>query len=319
MPLISADARWRFRVPGFLACFFACCLVGGALAQSTDEQLALITALQSDEDWTLLQRTPLQFPVYHPQGMTRVGDDFFMSSVEVIEAPQRLADPGSGYDRSAGRGIGHLLKFNSQGELLAHTTLGDGAMYHPGGMDFDGEHLWIPVAEYRPDSHSIVYQVDPDTLVATEAMRFEDHLGAVLRNPYDQILYAASWGSRYLYQIKAIGSSYQTAKVSKVEKRSSDVDYQDCQLLGPDRLLCSGIGSMEIDNTHRLTIGGIELLNTSSPIVLHKIRVNGTSPGSDFLTRNPFYFEMTPQGRGLFYFVPEDDTAALYQYSTAAQ
>jgi len=25
-------------------------------------------------------------------------------------------------------------------------------VYHPGGIDFDGVNIWVPVAEYRPDS-----------------------------------------------------------------------------------------------------------------------------------------------------------------------
>ena len=291
----------------------------GVAAQSAEEQVSFLSALQNDDDWTLLERTPLQFPVYHPQGMTRVGEHFFMSSVEVLQAPQRLENPDSDFDRTSGRGIGHLFKFNAHGELLAHTTLGEGTLYHPGGMDFDGEQLWIPVAEYRPNSHSVIYRVDPDTLDATEALRIEDHLGAVVHNPIDRNLYAASWGSRHLYQIDPFGDRYEAAFVSKSEKRGSDVDYQDCQLLSSDHLLCSGIASVVVEENSRRTIGGIEILNIPGLFVQHKIRVNGTSPGGEFLTRNPFYFEMTLEGRGLFYFVPEDDTAALYQFSPAAQ
>ena len=32
-------------------------------------------------------------------------------------------------------------------------------MYHPGGIDYDGRHIWVPVAEYRPNSRSIIYRV----------------------------------------------------------------------------------------------------------------------------------------------------------------
>ena len=37
-------------------------------------------------------------------------------------------------------------------------------MYHPGGIDYDGEYIWGPVAEYRPNSESIIYKVDAETL-----------------------------------------------------------------------------------------------------------------------------------------------------------
>ena len=47
-------------------------------------------------------------------------------------------------------------------------------MYHPGGIDYDGDDIWVPVAEYRPNSRSIVYRVDPETMKATEVFRFAD-------------------------------------------------------------------------------------------------------------------------------------------------
>lgn len=288
------------------------------VAQTNDEKLALITALSSDQNWVQLERTPLQFPVYHPQGMTRVGNFFFMSSVETIARPQALTD-NDRYDRTPGAGIGHLFKFNIDGELIAQTTLGENTIYHPGGIDFDGESIWVSVAEYRPDSHSIVYRVDPESLIATEVLRFDDHLGAIARDAQNGNLYGASWGSRRLYEWSSSAAGYSNQSVRQVNKVGSDIDYQDCQILLAGRMLCSGIGSMEIDNTHRLTIGGLELVNLDNLEVLHKIRVTGNTETREFLTRNPFYFEMTPQGRGLFYFVPEDDTAALYLYSAAVQ
>ena len=58
-----------------------------------------------------------------------------------------------------------------QGNLLADLTLGEGTIYHPGGIDYDGTYIWVPVAEYRPNSRSIVYRVDPDTMKATEMLR----------------------------------------------------------------------------------------------------------------------------------------------------
>ncbi len=57
---------------------------------------------------------------------------------------------------------------------------GDGAMFHPGGIDFDGQFIWVPVGEYRPDSRSIVYRVDPVTMAATGVVpstRFRSNCG----------------------------------------------------------------------------------------------------------------------------------------------
>ncbi|MFC3882117.1 DUF6454 family protein [Bacillus songklensis] len=46
---------------------------------------------------------------YHPQGMTKIGDLYYMSSVEIIEKPVKYDQPKDGYDRTPGKGIGHLI------------------------------------------------------------------------------------------------------------------------------------------------------------------------------------------------------------------
>ena len=57
--------------------------------------------------------------------MVKIGETFFVSSVEVR-------------DREAGQGIGHLYKIDRAGNLVADLTLGEGNIYHPGGIDYDG-------------------------------------------------------------------------------------------------------------------------------------------------------------------------------------
>ena len=94
------------------------------------------------------RRCRCAFRTFHPQGMVKIGETLFVSSVEVI-------------DRDAGKGVGHLFKIDMAGALVADLRLGEGAIYHPGGIDYDGTSIWVPVAEYRPDSRSIVYRVDP--------------------------------------------------------------------------------------------------------------------------------------------------------------
>jgi hypothetical protein len=101
-----------------------------------------------------------------------------------------------GYDRDTGEGAGHLFKFDKTGKLLADLPLGEGAVYHPGGIDYDGRYIWVPVAEYRPNSSAIVYRVDPATMKATEVFRYRDHIGGIVHNTDDNTLNGVSWGSR---------------------------------------------------------------------------------------------------------------------------
>ena len=140
------------------------------------------------------------FPTYHPQGMVKIGDVFYVSSVEVKVPTTRFPQPVDGHDRDTGQGIGHLFKIDRTGQLLADLTLGEGTMYHPGGIDYDGTNIWVPVAEYRPDSRSIIYRVDPQAMKATEVFRFADHIGAIVHNTDDNTLHGVSWGSRRFYR-----------------------------------------------------------------------------------------------------------------------
>jgi hypothetical protein len=126
--------------------------------------------------------------------MVKIADMIFVSSVEVTVPTKRFAQPTDGFDRDTGQGVGHLFKFTTDGKLVADLKLGDGTIYHPGGIDYDGKDIWVPVAEYRPNSRSIIYRVDPATMKPTEVLRFADHIGGIVRNTDDNTLHGVSWG-----------------------------------------------------------------------------------------------------------------------------
>ena len=129
-----------------------------------------VAGLTRDTNWRLVTSTPVAFPTHHPQGMVKVGDTFFVSSVEVRVPTVRFEKPVNGFDRDTGQGVGHLFKMTAAGSLISDLTLGEATMYHPGGIDYDGRHIWVSVAEYRPNSRSIVYRIDPDTMKAVEVL-----------------------------------------------------------------------------------------------------------------------------------------------------
>ena len=63
-------------------------VVLGAVASSSQAQAPAdiaerIMALTRDSQWTLVSSTPMQFVTHHPQGMVKIGDTLFVSSVEV--------------------------------------------------------------------------------------------------------------------------------------------------------------------------------------------------------------------------------------------
>jgi hypothetical protein len=280
-----------------------------------------LLSLDNNSDWSLKESIPLSFDSYHPQGLTRVDDYFFLSSVEVTERPVTLS--GQQFDRTNGAGIGHLFKFGLDGVLVDQVRLGEEATYHPGGIDFDGNSIWISVAEYRPDSKSIVYRVDPDSLEAEEVFRFDDHLGAIAFDPAASKIHGVSWDSEYLYSWDYSYSEevVETSAISapmKTRRGGSRIAYQDCQMLNSPAMVCSGIGNTVIDNTHTLTIGGIELLDMNGHNIEHRIPVFATTASGEFMVRNPSYLEFNDSAAHLFYFVPEDNASSLYVYEVTS-
>lgn len=280
------------------------CLAAG---RDGDETIVrLFRLLGKSTVWETVDRVPLRFNTFHPQGLVKIGPHFYLSSVETTEPPRKLDRPDErGRDRTPGRGKGHLFKFSRSGELLAHVEIREGAIYHPGGMDFDGESIWVPVAEYRPHSDSIVYRVDPAALKAAEAFRVGDHVGGVFRNTAKGVVHGVSWGSRRFYAWTAAGTELEVR-----DNPSHYIDYQDCRYLRPRWALCSGLNEYASGGRSFL-LGGLDLIDLESGAAIHQVPVAvHPSPGR-VLTHNPMDVEL--HGEALrFYFVPEDSPSTLY-------
>jgi hypothetical protein len=288
-----------------------------AVATSADTRATVgdrITSLARDSSWRLTSQVPVGFRTHHPQGMVRVGDTLLVSSVEITRRTVRYETPVHGYDRDTGAGKGHLFKLDLQGNLLADLPLGEGAIYHPGGIDYDGHHVWVPVAEYRPNSRSIVYRVDPRDMRATEVLRIDDHIGSVLRNPDDNTLHGVSWGSRRLYRWPLDTGGGVTAAAAQTTNPSHYVDYQDCKYVAGRRMLCSGVTEIRRANgAEPFSRGGLDLVSLADGRPLHQVPVLLWTPGGTAMTRNPVWIEAQPSGLRA-YFMPEDDRSTIYVY-----
>jgi hypothetical protein len=293
-------------------------------AQSREAIAEAVSSLTRDSRWTLVRSVPVAFKTFHPQGMVRIGDELFVSSVEVREPTKRGPQPDGRSDRDVGAGVGHLFKMTMTGALVADLTLGEGSLYHPGGIDFDGTHIWVAVAEYRPDSHSIVYRIDPQTMKATEVLRAPDHLGAVVHNTDDRTLHAVSWGSRRFYRWAldrdgSVRDRDQPLDRVRTINHSHYVDYQDCKYAGRRRMLCTGVSELRPSASGPpFRLGGLELVDLRDGRALHQVPVPlWTGAGLD-MTRNPSWFEGTPSGLRA-YFMPEDDASTLYVFEAAVK
>jgi hypothetical protein len=278
-----------------------------------------VSKLTRDSAWKLVASVPIAFRTYHPQGMVKIGSTFFVSSVEIQIATRRFPQPNGGFDRDTGGGAGHLFKIDGSGKLIADLKLGERSIYHPGGIDYDGQSIWVPVAEYRPNSRSIVYRVDPQRMTATDILRFADHLGAIVHDTDDNTLHGVGWGSRRFYRWTLDEKGRVTNADVPPEKlrtlnTSHYVDYQDCKYAGAHRMLCTGVTEMWPPSAAApFRLGGMDLVDLHDGRPLHQVPVPLWTPGGMDMTHNPVWIEPTGSGlRG--YFMPEDDRSTIYVY-----
>src|SRR5262245_32521686 len=83
----------------------------------------------------------------HPQGIEVEGERLWVTWVDRKEK------------------AGYLGEFElSTGKLLRSIPIHQGERYHPGGISADGGSLWIPVAEYKPHSSSVIQRRNRKTL-----------------------------------------------------------------------------------------------------------------------------------------------------------
>jgi hypothetical protein len=269
--------------------------------------------------WKPVATIPVNFNTQHPQGMVKIGDTFFVSSVEIKTPTKRFAQPQGGYDRDTGEGVGHLYKFDAQGVLITDLVLGEGSIYHPGGIDYDGRYIWVPVAEYRPNSRAIIYRVDPATMKAEEVFRFGDHVGGVVHNTDDNTLNGVTWGSRRFYRWTLDGQGRVTNADTPPEQlrklnRSHYIDYQDCKYLGRREMLCSGLNNYQPKKDGpRFPLGGLEIVDLTNNEATNQVPFEFWTESGLPMTQNPFWIEATASGLRA-YFMPEDEKSTIYVY-----
>ncbi|MBA8901884.1 DUF6454 family protein [Phyllobacterium sp. P30BS-XVII] len=269
--------------------------------------------------WKPVEQITLNFPTFHPQGMVKIGDVFYITSVEITKPTIKYDQPRDGYDRDTGEGKGHLFKVDAKGNLLEDLALGEGSIYHPGGIDFDGTSIFVPVAEYRPNSAAIIYKVDPKTMKPQEVFRYKDHLGGVIHDTENKTLNAVSWGSRRFYAFtfdnagKVTNADVERTKLAKLNP-SHYIDYQDCKYLGASEMLCGGLTAYQTKKDGpKFSLGGLEIINLASNQPVYQVPVQLWTEAGLPMTQNPFWIE--PADKGLkAYFMPEDDKSTIYIY-----
>jgi len=309
------------RLP-LIALAAALCTSTSVVAQTTATGAVIserVKKLTRGVQWKQVAAIPVGFNTFHPQGMVKIGDTLYVSSVDIKTPTKRFAQLTDGYDRDTGEGVGHLFKLDLKGNLITDLTLGEGTMYHPGGIDYDGKSIWVPVAEYRPNSRAIIYRVDPVAMKATEVFRYGDHIGGVVHNTENKSLHGVSWGSRRFYSWALDANGVPTnAKTPpeqlRVANPSGYIDYQDCKYLGRQEALCSGLNNYQMKKeAPRFPLGGFEIVDLAANRAIFQMPVELWTDSGLPMTQNPFWVEPTSTGLRA-YFMPEDEKSTLYIY-----
>jgi hypothetical protein len=297
--------------------------VGPGAEHREDATTTIFRKLNRLSTWKLVSTVPMKgWQTFHTEGLVKVGDLFYVSAVEVTMDRVRTSTTDAltdfSTDRTPGAGRGWLFKFDGAGNLLGKVEMTEGIVYHPGGIDYDGRWIWVPVSEYRPNSFTNIYRVDPSTLSAQIAFTSPDHIGGIVHDTRDGTFHGVSWGSRRLYTWRVKdpdGDKPAVRQSSWVPNIEHYIDYQDCHYRGVSYMLCGGLTGFSTP-LGSLDIGGLELVDLRSDRPVHQIPVTtyldegkGPNPGLS-ATHNAFWPEALPNGSLRLYIMTETDNQA---------
>lgn len=230
--------------------------------------------------------------VGHPQGITRWGDSGASWLVSTVH-PQRRR--------------GELMVVDGDGTTLAVVDVTNGDRFHPGGMSADDNGCWIAVAEYLPDSTTVVHRVDRDLNTVT-TFRFDDHLGAICALE-DDTLFAVSWGSRRWYHLDGEGRI-----LDQRDDPNHYVEIQDVQHLHGNVLAATAVGHLRAP-TGWLQLGGVALIDAGTLACEHETPVSAWMPSGRVATYNATHLEFGDATT--LHCLVDDSTAAIGTWQVA--
>ncbi len=240
-------------------------LVGCLRAQSPPRSLA---------DLKLERVLELKGATFHVQGVDIDEQRVWVTSVDTT-------------DRK-----GYLHEFSlKSGELLRQVEVTDGLRFHPGGISSDRTSLWIPVAEYRPTSTSLIERRSKRTLQLESQFQVSDHIGCIAVTR--KLLVGGNWDSRDFYIWDRKGNLKRKVRIG------SGNAYQDIKFYSGILVASGLLGDRS---------GAVDWLAPSSFRVLRRLAAGNTDRGA------PYTREGMAVGRQQLLFVPEDYPSRLFVF-----
>lgn len=271
------------------------------------------------DEWQLVDSIPLKFNTYHPQGMLKVDNEFYLSSVQVEQRPRYTRKGKEISVQDEGAGKGHLFHFDCKGNLLHDIEVGEGTLFHPGGIDFDGQYIWIPITKYYPYSRSLIVRMDVQTHEVVKVGYIDDSVGAIVYDSDDHTLTGANWNADefltwQLNEKLKIVHPELPAEQRRTPNAAKHLAIQDSKYLGNHLLIGFGLKS-----TEKGSIGGFDLIDTRTLKQVHVADILQRTPKHRIpITSNPSTLEVTEDCLRM-YFAPEDNRTTVYIYETRLQ
>jgi hypothetical protein len=229
----------------------------------------------------LLDALDLEGELFHVQGVELDGQHVWVTSVDLRNRK------------------GYIHEFDlATGRFVRRLELTDGVRYHPGGISIYNRSIWVPVAELKRHSSTVLEEIDADSLQIRRKIYVADHLGCVAASGRN--LVAGNWNSKSLY----IFDLSNEARV-QVVPNPSRTRYQDMKFI--DGQLVAG-GSL----TRRS--GTIDWIDWPTMTLVRTLRTGATSGVKPFGHVRPYSAEgMALRGREL-YVLPEDGPSRLFHF-----
>jgi hypothetical protein len=228
---------------------------------------------------------PLAGELFHVQGLEVAGQHIWVTSVDQANRKAWLHQ----FDRATGR-------------FLRRRELSDGARFHPGGISISGSSIWVPVAEYRPNSSAVLIEIDAKTLDVRRKIMIADHLGCVAAS--GRKLVAGNWNSRLLYIFDLASGA-----PPRVVRNPSSTQYQDMKFVG-DTLVAGG--------SRTLWSGTIDWIDLPSLRVVRSLHAGAVGLIRPFGRGGAYSGEgLAVDGRDL-YLLPEDGPSRVFRFTLDA-
>lgn len=236
-----------------------------------------LCAAESLKDLPFERVLPLEGQTHHVQGVAVDGNTLYVTAV----------------DRAASKGWLFEYDFTS-GKRLRAVELQQGSRFHPGGFDIDDDSIWIPVAEYRRESTTIVQRRSRLTLEIISSFEVKDHIGCLTWT--GSRLIGGNWDARKLYEWSPDGRELsvrpnpRSTRYQELKYRygtligsglsapgSGAVEWLDPETLSPLRILDAGTTDRKVPYTQEgfdYRDGRLYLLPEDAPSRLFIFRAN---------------------------------------------